>query len=85
MYQDYCLDIEETSICFEISNSPSTIIWRPAPNSWPVAQLVEHRTSTEGRGFVSHPGQVDLSLLVRYGSSLGETPRYYSLPEFTVP
>ena len=31
------------------------------------------------------PGQVDFSLLVRYGSSLGETPHYYSPPEFTVP
>ena len=40
---------------------------------------------TEGRGFESQPGQVDFSLLVRYGSSLGETPHYYSLPEFTVP
>ena len=36
-------------------------------------------------GFESQPGQVDFSLLVRYGSSLGETPHYYSLPEFTVP
>ena len=35
--------------------------------------------------FKSQPGQVDFSLLVRYGSSLGETPHYYSLPEFTVP
>ena len=32
MYEDYCLDMEETRFCFEISNSPSTIIWRPAPN-----------------------------------------------------
>ena len=31
------------------------------------------------------PGQVDFSLFVRYGSSLGETPHYYSPPEFTVP
>ena len=30
-------------------------------------------------------GQVDFSLLVRYGSSLGETPHYYSPPEFIVP
>ena len=30
------------------------------------------------------PGQVDFSLLVRHGSSLGETPHYYSPPEFTV-
>ena len=30
-----------------------------------------------GRGFESQPGQVDFSLLVRYGSSLGETPHYY--------
>ena len=29
-----------------------------------------------GRGFESQPGQVDFSLLVRYGSSLGETPHY---------
>ena len=40
---------------------------------------------TEGRGFESQPGQVDFSLLVRYGSSLGETHHYYSPPEFTVP
>ena len=33
----------------------------------------------------SQPGQVDFSLLVRYGSSLGETPHYYSPPEFIVP
>ena len=33
---------------------------------------------TEGRGFESQPGQVDFSLLVRYGSSLGETPNYYA-------
>ena len=26
MYEDYCLDMEETRFCFEISNSPSTII-----------------------------------------------------------
>ena len=31
------------------------------------------------------PGQVDFSLLVRYGSSLGVTPHYYSLLGFTVP
>ena len=34
---------------------------------------------------ISLLGQVDFSLLVRYGSSLGETPHYYSPPEFTVP
>ena len=44
MYEDYCLDIEETSICFEISNSPSTIIDDQLP-TWPAAQLIEHRTS----------------------------------------
>ena len=75
MYEDYCLDMEETRFCFEISNSPSTIICDQLP-TWPVAQLVEHWTSTEGRGFESQPGQVDFSLLVRYGSSLGETPHY---------
>ena len=26
MYEDYCLDMEETIFCFEISNSRSTII-----------------------------------------------------------
>ena len=44
MYVDYCLDIEETTFCFEISNSPSTIIDNQLP-TWPVVQLVEHRTS----------------------------------------
>ena len=44
MYEDYCLDMEETRFCFEISNSPSTIIDDQLP-TWPVAQLVEHRTS----------------------------------------
>ena len=33
------------------------------------------------RRFVSQPGQVDFSLLVRYGSSLGETPHYYFMNE----
>ena len=41
--------------------------------------------NNEGRGFESQPGQVDFSLLVRYGSSLRETPHYYSPPEFAVP
>ena len=54
--------------------------------TWPVAQLVEHRTSkSEGRGFESQPGHVDFCLLVRYGSWLGETPHYYSPPEYTIP
>ena len=35
--------------------------------------------------YLAQPGQVDFSLLVRYGSSLGETPHYYSPSEFTVP
>ena len=45
MYEDYCLDIEETSICFEISNSPSVPSFDDQLPTWPVAQLVEHRTS----------------------------------------
>ena len=40
MYEDYCLDMEETRFCFEISNSPSTIIDNQLP-TWPVAQLVD--------------------------------------------
>ena len=32
MYEDYCLDVEETRTCFEISNNRDTVIWRPAPN-----------------------------------------------------
>ena len=45
MYEDYCLDIEETSICFEISNSPSISAFDDQLPTWPVAQLVERRTS----------------------------------------
>ena len=44
MYEDYCLDMEETRFCFEIWNSPSTIIGDQL-RTWPVVQLVEHRTS----------------------------------------
>ena len=36
-------------------------------------------------GMVRPVRYVCLVLLVRYGSSLGETPHYYSPPEFTVP
>ena len=43
--EDYCLDIEETSICFEIWNSPSIPSFDDQLPTWPVAQLVEHRTS----------------------------------------
>ena len=45
MYEDYCLDIRETSICFEISNSLSIQSFDDQLPTWPVAQLVEHRTS----------------------------------------
>ena len=46
MYEDYCLDMEETRFCFEISNSPSTVpSFDDQLPTWPVAQLVEHRTS----------------------------------------
>ena len=31
---------------------------------------------TNHTGRANQPGQVDFSLLVRYGSSLGETPHY---------
>ena len=44
MSADYCLDMEESSIRFEISNSPSTSSDDCLP-TWPVAHLVEHRTS----------------------------------------
>ena len=37
MYEDYCLYMEETRFCFEISNSPKY--------HHLVEQLVEHRTS----------------------------------------
>ena len=45
MYDDYCLDIKETSIYFskyQIAQVPSFDDQLP---TWPVAQLVEHRTS----------------------------------------
>ena len=45
MYEDYGLDIEETSIYFEISNSSSIPSFDDQLPTWPVAQLVEHRTS----------------------------------------
>ena len=85
MYEDYCLYILNKLVSvskYQIAQVPSFDDQLP---TWPVAQLVEHRTSTEGRGFESQPGQVDFSLLVRYGSSQGETPHYYSPPEFTDP
>ena len=44
MFEDYCLDMEETRICskYQIAQVPSFDDQLP---TWPVAQLVEHRTS----------------------------------------
>ena len=74
MYEDYRLDMEETGICFEVSDGPGAIIWRLAPSLTCGSVGGASDWWTEGRGFVSQSGRVDFSLLVRCGSSLGEAP-----------
>ena len=46
---------------------------------------VTNHTEQAEKNLLGPAGIVDFSPLVRYGSSLGETPHYYSVPEFTVP
>ena len=45
MYEDYCLDMEETRFCFEISKIAQVPSFGDQLPTWLVAQLAEHRTS----------------------------------------